>query len=234
MPTLFDAGFDRPARKVAPGVAHLPGWLPLEAQSDLVTQAREIARSVAGTPLAMRRLPVGAGWTKAHILSVGRHWRTRPYGYVTELDGTPVPPVPAEYGELARVAIAAAAEVAPELAPWADGSFRAETALVNYYPPGASMGLHVDANEISEAPVVSLSIGDEAVFRMGNVHGKTRPWTDVTLMSGDLVVFGGPARRAHHGVPVVREGTAPAGCGLREGHGGPRGRINITVRQVEL
>ncbi|AGF71229.1 alpha-ketoglutarate-dependent dioxygenase AlkB [Corynebacterium halotolerans] len=230
MPTLFDsgAGFDRPAVLVAPGVAHLPGWLPVSEQERLVSQARAIARSVAGTPLAMHRPVVGTGQMSAYILSLGRYWRTRPYGYVRSLGGVDVPAVPPEYGRLARAALSAASGVAEELAPWADGAFRAETALVNYYPSGASMGLHVDANEVSEAPVVSLSIGDEAVFRMGNVHGRTRPWSDVTLMSGDLVVFGGPARRAYHGVPVVRDGTAPAGCGLCEG------RINITIRQVGL
>lgn len=230
MSTLFDAGFgfDRPAVRIAPGVAHLPGWLPVQAQSALVSQAREIARSVAGTPLAMHRPKVGTGQMSAYILSLGRYWRTRPYGYVSGLGGVSVPPVPAEYGSLASAALPAAASVAAELSPWSGGSFRAETALVNYYPPGASMGMHVDANEESEAPVVSLSIGDEAVFRMGNVHGRTKPWSDVTLMSGDLVVFGGPARRAYHGVPAVRDGTAPAGCGLHEG------RINITIRQVEL
>ncbi len=231
MSTLFDDGLARPAARVAPGVAHLPGWLPVADQRRLVDQARQIARSVTGTPLAMQRLSVGTGWTSAHILSVGRHWTTRPYRYVSELDGVKVPPVPAAYGELARAALVAAASVARELEPWADGSFRAEAALINYYPPGSSMGLHVDANEVSEAPVVSLSIGDEAVFRMGNTAGRSRPWSDVTLMSGDLVVFGGSARRAYHGVTEVRDGTAPPGCGLREGRAG---RINITIRQVEL
>ena len=88
------------------------------------------------------------------------------------------------------------------------------------------MGLHVDAMEEAAAPVISLSIGDEALFRMGNTEGRTRPWDDVTLMSGDLLVFGGPARWAYHGVPRITPGTAPAGCGLREG------RINVTMRQV--
>ena len=119
-----------------------------------------------------------------------------------------------------------AARISPDLAPWA-AAYRADVALVNYYPPGSSMGLHVDAMEESPAPVVSLSIGDEALFRMGGTEGRSKPWDDVLLMSGDLLVFGGPARRAYHGVPRIRPGTPPAGCGVAEG------RLNITIRQVD-
>jgi alkylated DNA repair protein (DNA oxidative demethylase) len=81
--------------------------------------------------------------------------------------------------------------------------------------------------EESPAPVVSLSIGDEALFRMGGTEGRSKPWDDVLLMSGDLLVFGGPARRAYHGVPRIHPDTAPTGCGLR------KGRINVTIRQVD-
>ena len=88
------------------------------------------------------------------------------------------------------------------------------------------MGMHVDAFEESPAPVISLSIGDEALFRMGHTEARTRPWDDITLCSGDLVVFGGPKRFAYHGVVRVNDGTLPEACGLSEG------RINITIRQV--
>lgn len=211
---LFDAPFHRPAVHLRAGVAHVPGFLRPAEQADLVAQARELARRGR-----MERPRVGSGQMSVYILSVGREWRTRPYRYVpAELE------LPEPWVLLARSALAAAAEVAPELVT---PTFRPEAALVNYYPPGSAMGLHVDANEVSEAPVVSLSIGEEALFRIGHTEGRTRPWDDVTLMSGDLVVFGGPARRAYHGVPAVRPGTAPEGCGLREG------RLNITIRQVD-
>lgn len=211
---LFDAPIPRPAIRIREGVAHVPGFLDLSAQASLVSRARELARRGR-----MERPVVGSGQMSVYILSVGREWRTNPYRYdPSDLE------LPAAWVSLARGALRAAAEVAPELR--AD-LFRPEAALVNYYPPGSSMGLHVDANEESGAPVVSLSIGDEALFRIGHTEGRTRPWDDVTLMSGDLIVFGGPARRAYHGVPAVRPGTAPAGCGIAEG------RLNITVRQVE-
>lgn len=89
---------------------------------------------------------------------------------------------------------------------------------MNFYPPGAGMGMHVDADEPAENAVVSLSIGDETVFR---IEGH-----DVLLASGDALVFGGPARRAKHGVLGARAGTGPDGTGIKEG------RINITMRQM--
>lgn len=209
---LFDV--PRPAARIRAGVAHVPGFLDVSAQAELVSQARDLARRGR-----MDRPVVGSGQMSVFILSVGREWRTRPYRYVpSELA------LPEQWIALGRSALATAARVAPELA---DDLFRPEAALVNYYPPGSSMGMHVDANEVSDAPVVSLSIGDEALFRIGHTEGRTRPWDDVTLMSGDLIVFGGPARRAYHGVPAVRPGTAPVGCGIKEG------RLNITLRQVD-
>lgn len=162
----------------------------------------------------------------AYILSLGRHWRTRPYQYVRSLDGVGVPPLPESFVHLAHRAVAAAAATAPELSPWVPG-YRPQAALVNYYPPGASMGLHVDANEESTAPIVSLSIGDEAVFRLAGVDSPTAPFTDVTLLSGDLIVFGGAARRIYHGVTRINDNTGPVGTGVKQG------RINITIRQLD-
>ena len=221
---LFD-DLPRPAVRVTDGVAHLPGCLPLPRQRELVEQARQIARSVTGTSVAMRRPVVGSGQMSVWMMPLGRFWRTRPYGYVAEIDGVAVPPIPGPWQELAQAAVRAAADIDDDLRPWAE-NFRAEVALVNYYPPGARMGMHVDADEASAAPVVSLSIGDEALFRIGGTEHRNRPWDDVALLSGDLIVFGGAKRRAYHGVPAVRAGTLPDGCGLKEG------RLNVTLRQL--
>ncbi|QGU03488.1 alpha-ketoglutarate-dependent dioxygenase AlkB [Corynebacterium comes] len=223
---LFDAPLPRPPHEVRAGVAHLPGFLTLGEQEAVVTHARSLAREAAGTPAAMRRVPVGDGMTSAYLMTLGQAYLSQPFRYVPRgAGGVEAPDVPAGWQELARRALLAAARISPALAPWA-AAYRADVALVNYYPPGASMGLHVDAMEDSPAPVISLSIGDEALFRMGNTEGRTRPWDDVLLMSGDLLVFGGPARRAYHGVPRIHPGTAPAGCGVAEG------RINVTLRQA--
>lgn len=99
-----------------------------------------------------------------------------------------------------------------------------ECCLVNYYGEGARMGLHQDRDEADFAqPVVSVSLGDEGLFRVGNVErgGKT---DSVWLRSGDVMVLGGAARLVHHGVDRIRFGS---GTLLPGG-----GRINLTMRVV--
>ena len=81
--------------------------------------------------------------------------------------------------------------------------FAPDVALVNWYGPGAKMGMHADTDEAVPAPVVSFSVGATGVFRFGNSAGRGRPWVDLPLESGDVVVFGGPARLAFHGVPKL-------------------------------
>jgi DNA oxidative demethylase len=106
--------------------------------------------------------------------------------------------------------------------------YRPDVALINYYNGEARMGMHVDKDERSLAPVVSLSLGDSCVFRFGNIKTRNRPWTDIELESGDLFVFGGPSRLAFHGVPKTLPGTGPPDIGLSAG------RLNITLRESGL
>ncbi|QYH18961.1 alpha-ketoglutarate-dependent dioxygenase AlkB [Corynebacterium aquatimens] len=212
------ASIPREPARIAPGVVHLPGFLSLEEQHDLVTQSRELAKQVAGTPVAMRRPRIGKGQMTTWMLSLGWFWATNPYRLVQEVQGHPVPPVPANYQDIADRVMSRAREIDPLVGP----TPRVETALVNFYPPATGMGMHVDAEERSENAVVSLSIGEEAVFRIevGGVN------VDTLLMSGDALAFGGPARRARHGIMRVAPGTGPQGTSLADG------RINITMRQV--
>lgn len=208
----------RPPANPLPGVVHLPNFLALEEQHALVTQARGIAREVAGTPVAMRKPYVGTGQMRTWMLSLGWYWATQPYRMLREVDGYPVPPIPGNYQELAGRVMATAREVDPAVGP----TPTVATALVNFYPPGTGMGLHVDAEEESDNAVVSLSIGEETIFRIEGPGGNV----DLLLMSGDALVFGGPARRARHGVLGAKPGTGPEGTGLADG------RINITMRQM--
>ena len=96
--------------------------------------------------------------------------------------------------------------------------------LVNLYRGAAKMGLHQDKDEAAtEAPVLSVSLGDDALFRIG---GPTRggPTKSVWLHSGDVLVFGGPARLAYHGIDRVAENSStrvPGG-----------GRLNLTLRRI--
>ncbi|MGB3246139.1 MAG: alpha-ketoglutarate-dependent dioxygenase AlkB [Sulfitobacter sp.] len=100
-----------------------------------------------------------------------------------------------------------------------------ECCLINYYGPDARMGLHQDKDEADfQWPVVSVSLGDDALFRMGNVTrgGKTE---SIWLQSGDVVMMGGDARLTYHGVDRIRAGSSTL---LPKG-----GRINLTLRVVE-
>jgi len=169
------------------------------------------------------------------IACLGWHWY--PYRYsrtVDDDDGRPVPPFPEELDELSRRAVAVAGAIDASLTDESVGgggpaaAYRPDVALINWYGPGAKMGMHADRDEKSPAPVVSLSLGDTCVFRFGTGAGRGRPWTDVLLESGDLFVFGGPARLCFHGVPKVLPGTSDPGTGL------VGGRFNITVRQSGL
>ncbi|MDP5219420.1 alpha-ketoglutarate-dependent dioxygenase AlkB [Ruegeria sp. 2205SS24-7] len=101
---------------------------------------------------------------------------------------------------------------------------RPDSCLINYYGEGARMGLHQDTDEADFSwPVVSVSLGDDALFRIGNTTrgGKTE---STWLNSGDVVVMGGPARLTYHGIDRIRFGSSRL---LPKG-----GRINLTLRVV--
>ncbi|HQX84100.1 MAG TPA: alpha-ketoglutarate-dependent dioxygenase AlkB [Aestuariivirga sp.] len=99
-----------------------------------------------------------------------------------------------------------------------------EACLVNFYGSDAKMGLHQDRDEEDlEAPVVSISLGDTALFRVGGTvrGGKTQ---SLKLASGDVLILEGPTRLAFHGIDRVINGTSTL---LKDG-----GRINLTLRRV--
>ncbi|MFD5105499.1 alpha-ketoglutarate-dependent dioxygenase AlkB family protein [Streptomyces cinereoruber] len=202
--------FPRERVLVAPGAVHVPAWLSFPRQRELVDACREWGRG----PFPYRRtvLP-GGGVMSVRSLCLGRQWV--PYRYLDAV-GVPLP------GWLVSLGREAVAEAYGE-----HGGFAPDTALVNFYAPEARMGMHQDREERSGAPVVSLSLGDRCVFRFGNEEGRGRPYRDVELVSGDLFVFGGPSRWAHHGVHRVFPGTAEPALGLR-------GRLNITLRETGL
>jgi alkylated DNA repair protein (DNA oxidative demethylase) len=101
-----------------------------------------------------------------------------------------------------------------------------ESCLINYYGPSAKLGLHQDRDERDfAAPVVSLSLGDTCLFRIGGLK-RSDPTRTVRLASGDALVLGGEARLVFHGVDRIVPGTSTL---LPEG-----GRINLTLRRVTI
>jgi DNA oxidative demethylase len=202
-----------PSTTLAPGVTLLPGYLDRAAQGSLLAAIRAV---IAAAPLYVPRMPRTAKPMSVMMTNCG------PLGWVTDAErgyryqamhpetGAPWPPMPA--------AIVKA---------WADLAgypHAPEACLINSYAPSARMGLHQDRDEQDlAAPVVSLSLGDTALFRVG---GLTRGGTtqSVRLASGDAVVLGGQGRLAFHGVDRIMPGTSTL---LPEG-----GRINLTLRRV--
>ncbi|GAA2095549.1 alpha-ketoglutarate-dependent dioxygenase AlkB [Microlunatus panaciterrae] len=222
MEALFrdqDAGSGR--RLVAPGAVHLPGWLSLAQQQFLVRQFEDW--SSGPVPIRAARLP-GGRQMSVRMVCLGWHWQ--PYRYTREaadVNAARVLELPEWLGDLGRQALAKAYED-----PGAAEAYRPDVALVNFYDDAATMGMHQDRDERSDAPVVSFSVGDTCRFRFGNTETRTGPYTDVELVSGDAFVFGGPSRFAYHGVPRIFPGSADPRCGLRSG------RINLTLRVTGL
>ncbi len=194
------------------GFRFVPGRLDANAQRELVRVVLERLEDApiyqpvmprSGRPLSVRMSNFGTlGW-----ISEQAGYR---YGATHPETGRAWPAIP---------------EVLLEL--WDELSgypHRPEACLVNWYRSNSRLGLHVDADEDAvDAPVVSVSLGDRALFRLGGLERRD-PTRSFRLASGDVVVLGGRARRAYHGVDRIHAGSSrliPGG-----------GRINLTMRRV--
>ncbi|GAA2205957.1 alpha-ketoglutarate-dependent dioxygenase AlkB [Nonomuraea monospora] len=207
-----------PMREITPGAVHVPGWLTLDEQRRLVEACRGWARGPV--PIRHTVLPSG-GVMSVQTVCLGWHWQPYKYTRVAhDVNGRQVADLPEWLADLGRRAVARAYGRELEYDP--------DTALINFYDGQAKMGMHQDKDERSDAPVVSLSVGDACLFRFGNTETRGRPYTDVRLDSGDLFVFGGPSRFAYHGVPKVYPGTGDPATGLASG------RLNLTLRVTGL
>ena len=201
-----------PGVPLAPGLVYHPDYLDRPAQERLLEALRAVTRAAplvtptmlrTGKPISVLMSNCGAlGWASDRA-----GYRYQPVHPET---GKPWPAIPA----LA-------------LAAWEDLSgFRhpPEACLVNFYQGSARMGLHQDRDEAElAAPVVSLSIGDTALFRYGGL-ARSDPTRSLRLRSGDALVFGGPARLIFHGVDRLDSGSSDL---LPQG-----GRLNLTLRRV--
>lgn len=195
------------------GVRHIPGYLDREAQEVLVADIRTVVEAAplyvptmprTGKPMSVRMTNCGSlGWVTDRE-SGYRYQETHP------TTGRPWPPIPARLLEIWR-------DVADYPNP-------PEACLVNFYSGDARMGLHQDRDEEDlSAPVVSLSLGDACLFRIGGTSRKDST-VSFRLESGDVVVLGGEGRLAFHGVNRIYPDTSTL---LKNG-----GRINLTMRRV--
>ncbi|HWK63911.1 MAG TPA: alpha-ketoglutarate-dependent dioxygenase AlkB [Rhizobiaceae bacterium] len=195
------------------GVRHIPGYLGRDAQESLVEDIRKVVQAAplytpvmprTGKPMSVRMTNCGSlGWVTD---------RDRGYRYQAEhpVTGQPWPPIPDML-----------------LGIWKEVSGYAgepEACLVNFYGEDARMGMHQDRDEAElAAPVVSISLGDSCLFRVGQTRREGRT-TSFRLDSGDVVILGREGRLAFHGVDRIYPSTSAL---LKKG-----GRINLTLRRV--
>ena len=187
------------------------GWLDPAAQAAM---AGEIAAVAEAAPFFAPLTPWGKPMS-VRMTSAGRYgWYTDRGGYRyvdRHPDGMAWPAIPPTVLDVWRALGAAGRDP--------------DCCLVNYYGASARMGMHRDADEADFSwPVVSISLGDPGLFRMGGAARKD-PTASVSLESGDVVVMAGAARLAYHGIDRIRAGSSTL---LPEG-----GRINLTLRVVD-
>lgn len=187
-----------------------PGALSAEAQSDLLAQ---VLAAVEQAPFYRPVTPGGRPFSveMTNLGSVG--WVSDRAGYRYQAahpeTGAPWPPIPQTLLDLWR-----------GLTGWPEPP---DACLVNLYRDGAKMGLHQDRDEADlTAPVLSVSLGDTALFRVGPVGGGATK--TLRLASGDVCALTGPARLARHGVDRLIPGSSTLVSG--------GGRINLTLRRA--
>ena len=193
------------------GVLIFKGLLDADRQRALVGAVRGVLAEAPlirpvtawGKPMSVRMSSAGrVGW----VIERGRYR----YADRHPATGRPWPAIPEE-----------ALAVWRRVSGWEGDP---DSMLINWYGEGARMGLHRDADEGRfDAPVVSVSLGDPALFRVGGLE-RGDPTASVWLESGDAAVIGGAARLAYHGIDRTRFGAGTLSPG--------GGRINLTFRVV--
>lgn len=200
------------AVEIVPGCLYWPGWLDRTGQEALAEELRAV---LAAAPLFTPRMPRTGKPFSVRMSNCG------PLGWVSDVAGYRYQPTHPDTGQLwppfPAVLVRAWEELAGvELAP--------EACLINWYGAEARMGLHQDRDEEEfSAPVLSLSLGDTALFRIGGT-ARSDPTRSLRLASGDALLLAGPARLAFHGIDRIYPGTSTL---FRQ-----PGRINLTLRRV--
>jgi alkylated DNA repair protein (DNA oxidative demethylase) len=194
-------------------VHYFPQWLDRKGQERLLGALRRI---VFEAPLFTPTMPRSGNPMSVRMTNCG------PLGWVTDKERgyryqTMHPVTGKVWPEMPQMLLDLWAEVS-------DYPFPPEACLVNYYAGNAKMGLHQDKDEEDfAAPVLSVSLGDTGIFRVGGSSRKD-PTQQLELKSGDVVVLGGEDRLAYHGIDRILAGTSDL---IPEG-----GRFNLTLRRV--
>jgi alkylated DNA repair protein (DNA oxidative demethylase) len=194
------------------GLRFYPGYLDRDGQHLLI---EELTRAIAQAPFFIPVMPRSGRPFTVRMTNLGPlGWVSDRAGYRYQPNhpetGGPWPPIPERVLEIWRAV--------------AGYPHDPQACLVNLYREGARMGLHRDEDEEDfSAPVVSISLGDMAVFRIGGT-ARSGPTETLKLSSGDVLVLGGESRLRYHGVDRILTGTST----LLEGGG----RINLTLRRV--
>ncbi|MEM6386016.1 MAG: alpha-ketoglutarate-dependent dioxygenase AlkB [Pseudomonadota bacterium] len=182
--------------------------LDRQAQEGLVLELRELVKAA---PFQQYETPGGSKMS-VRMTGAGAHvWMSDRSGYDyadAQPNGTAWPDIPSS---LLSIWDAVAGVAQPP-----------DSCLVNFYQEGARMGLHRDQDEANtDWPVVSISLGDDAQFRVGGLN-RREPTKSIWLASGDVVVLTGASRLAYHGIDRIRYKSSTL---LERG-----GRINVTLR----
>lgn len=212
---LFEDSDDAESRyqELTPGAVLLRAFA-LSDEAELVAAIDKVDKAA---PFRHMITPGGFRMSVA-MTNCGRAgWVTDRSGYrydaLDPVTGLPWPPMPKLFDQLATRAATEAGFA----------GFKPDSCLINRYEPGAKLSLHQDRNEKSfDAPIVSFSLGLPAKFLFGGLN-RTDKVQRLRLESGDVVVWGGPARLAFHGVDTLADGNHPVtGCC----------RLNLTFRRA--
>ncbi len=198
--------------ELAPGLGFHPGYFDRDAQLALVESIRDALRTA---PLFTPRMPRTDKPFSVRMSNCG------PLGWVSDRNGYRYQPLHPETAKswppIPDALLACWTGLSPSV-------LQPEACLINFYGGEARMGLHQDRDEQEfSAPVLSISLGDRALFRYGGPN-RSDPTRSIKLESGDVIVMAGPSRLCFHGIDRIYPNSSTL---LPQG-----GRINLTLRRV--
>ncbi|TYZ58146.1 hypothetical protein PybrP1_005014 [[Pythium] brassicae (nom. inval.)] len=204
----------------------------LQGQQQLADDARALGLGIGGF---YKPMYASGAKCRLHQMCLGRHWNVITEQYEdtrSNFDGALVQPLPQSWIKLAVESLEAACAVDPRVMGSCT-SMQPDICVVNYYKKAGRNGMHVDKDESAAAmakgsPVVSFSIGAAAEFAfLDHYPSSSEAVPVVRLESGDVLVFGGPARGVVHALTRVYASTQPSWLRMRSG------RLNLTFREFE-